>query len=58
MSSSSKRNGRARNRELAQRPLVVKSVSVPADEPGRGVFYGPQGQRWSRVWFEWRTVGG
>jgi len=53
MSSSSKRNGR--KRELAQRPLVVKPGSVPPDDPARRLFYGPQGQRWSRVWFEWRA---
>ena len=31
-----------------------EEVEVPPDNPENHVFYGPDGQRWSRVWFEWR----
>jgi hypothetical protein len=35
-----------------RRPAPLK---VPADDPARHRFYGPQGQRWSRAWFDWRA---
>ena len=38
-------NGRVRYRE---------EVEVPPDNPERNEFYGPNGERWSRVWREWR----
>ena len=31
------------------------SVEVPRDDPDRQVFWGPDGQRWSRAWFDWRS---
>jgi hypothetical protein len=37
-----------------RRPSPAVPPSVPADDPGRGVFYGPMAQAWSRPWFEWR----
>jgi hypothetical protein len=33
---------------------VPKPAPVPADDPARGIFYGPAGQRWSRLWMPWR----
>lgn len=35
-------------------PAVAIPMAVPADDPARGIFYGPQGERWSRAWFVWR----
>ena len=29
-------------------------ASVPADDPSRGLYYGPQAEKWSRAGFEWR----
>ncbi len=37
-----------------RRPSPPVPPSVPVDDPGRGVFYGPMAQAWSRAWFEWR----
>ncbi len=31
-------------------PLVV-----PPDRPAEGVFYRPDGERWSRAWYDWRA---
>jgi hypothetical protein len=47
------------NRATAAR-RARRSVSVPLDDPERGIFWGPpdesgQYRRWSRVWFDWRS---
>lgn len=26
---------------------------IPPDDPTRGLFFGPEGQRWSRIWIPW-----
>jgi hypothetical protein len=40
----------------AQRRLAGDAPKpIPADDPARNRFYGPQGQRWSRAWFDWRN---
>lgn len=49
---------RAREQGWAQ-PAVLEEV--PADDPERGIFYGPpdsagQPLRWSRAWFDWRPA--
>jgi hypothetical protein len=42
---------RACNRATAGR---LRTREIPPDDPERHVFYGPDGERWSRLWEEWR----
>ena len=39
---------------LHSRPVTVAPKEIPEDDPEHGMFFGPDGQRWSRVWLEWR----
>jgi hypothetical protein len=39
----------------AARDIAAKPKAIPTDDPGRGVFYAPNGERWSRAWFDWRN---
>jgi hypothetical protein len=32
----------------------VRKEPIPPDNPERNEFYGPNGEKWSRVWHEWR----
>jgi hypothetical protein len=40
---------RVRVRRVRQVP-----APIPPDDPARGIFYGPEGQLWSRLWMPWR----
>jgi hypothetical protein len=43
-----------RMRVRVRRRVATQPTPIPPDDPERGIFFGPNGQRWSRLWVPWR----
>jgi hypothetical protein len=44
-------------RTSSHRAAAEKARAVPPDDPARGIYYSPTGERWSRAWYDWREEG-